>query len=124
MPNINTKIDKYFKTKIDELQEELNNINSPLFKIIVEAQIKTVQDMRNELHAIVQVNPRFVLIVPHEVRFGWYVGAVHPNGDDMSYYLHDDGEVRYGTSTTGSTSSGYFKTEQLAQDAYNKYYLL
>jgi len=50
--------------------------------------------------------------------YGWYVTS----DENTSFYLHSDGEVHRSTHHAGEYT-GYFKTEQEAINAKNKYEL-
>ena len=119
--NKNMKIAEYFTLKIDALQEELSDTESVILKIIIESQIKMLLHMKEEIVSVLMDTPTYILNAPYKARFGWYIGAVHPNGDDTSFYLHDDGNIKMGTSMIDGSSSGYYETKEQARECIDRY---
>lgn len=82
------------------------------------------EDMSNKLSAILfemylweLKNPtKHELDAPDQNQYGWYVQSLSCG----AYYLHKDGEVKYGAETNDG-SSGYFNSYSEAIEAISTY---
>jgi len=54
---------------------------------------------------------------PDQTQYGWYVSSKSCN----AYYLHTDGEVKYGADEDENNSKGYFKSYAEALETKRKY---
>ena len=57
------------------------------------------------------------LDIPDQNQFGWYIQSL----DCGAYYLHTDGQMKWGADKSDEGTTGYFKTYREAWEAGSKY---